>query len=174
MPALATSARLQLHDWEPADAQAFFELTRDPGFGAYSITDYAQADLFQARRWIERNAELRSRTGLGKWAVRLKSEQALLGMGGLTPWDWEGEALVDITYRLRQSAWGRGIGGELSQLLLSYGLKLGLCNLTATITPDNAASLHLIEKLGFRLDRRIILLGVETLLYRYSHKTCTA
>jgi len=88
-------------------------------------------------------------------------------MGGLTPWRWEGEELVDITYRLKSSAHGQGYGSELAQALVDYGFKtLGLTQITATITPDNVASKRIAQKLGMQFDRRIELLGVATDLYR--------
>ena len=92
----------------------------------------------------------------------------IIGMGGLGPWQLEGEELVDVTYRLRESAWGRGYGLELATGLVKHGMEtLQLKNLTATITPDNEASKRIAGKLGMSFDKRIILLGVATDLYRF-------
>jgi [ribosomal protein S5]-alanine N-acetyltransferase len=159
--------RLNILPWQEDQAQAFLELTQDEGFNLFPITIYRQASLDSARQWILEALALNQQTSLGKWAVWEKSSGALLGMGGLTPWQHENEHMIDITYRLRQSAWGSGLGLELAHALVQFGFNnLHLTEITATITPDNLASQRIAEKIGMKRDKRIILLGVETDLYR--------
>lgn len=151
--------RLTIRAWETTDAENFFLLTKDSGFMAHMITDYRQPDLQAAKSWI--------RTQTGKYAVQVRNTSEIIGMGGLTPWVWNGEPLVDITYRLAKSAWGKGYGWELASALKEYAFgTLQLDHISATITPDNAPSKHIAKKLGFRLDCRITLHGVPTDLYR--------
>lgn len=159
--------RLIIRSWEPEDASDFYRLTQDSGFTLYPITDYRQANEESARQWILAARELNQKSGLGKWGAWEKVSGELIGMGGLTPWVWEGENLVDITYRLRESAWGKGLGGELARALLDFGLNhMKLPQITATITPDNQGSHKIIRSLGFELSERITLLGIATDLYR--------
>ena len=154
-----TSERLLIRAWTESDAEAFYELTQDEGFNLYPINVYRQKSIDTAREWI-RNVK-------GKLAVFEKESSKLIGMGGLTPWTWDGEELFDITYRLRESAWGKGYGWELAQALVRHGFReLGLEQITATITPDNVPSKRIAEKLGMKFDRHIRLLGVPTELYR--------
>jgi ribosomal-protein-alanine N-acetyltransferase len=154
-----TSERLLIRAWKESDAEAFYELTQDEGFNLHPINVYRQKSIDTAREWI-RNVK-------GKFAVLEKESGKLIGMGGLTPWTWEGEELVDITYRLRESAWGKGYGWELAEALVHHGFReLGLDQITATITPDNLPSKKIAEKLGMKFDRHILLLGVPTDLYR--------
>jgi ribosomal-protein-alanine N-acetyltransferase len=154
-----TSERLLIRAWKESDAEAFYELTQDEGFNLHPINVYRQKSIDTAREWI-RNVK-------GKFAVHEKESGKLIGMGGLTPWTWEGEELVDITYRLRESAWGKGYGWELAEALVHHGFReLGLDQITATITPDNLPSKKIAEKLGMKFDRHILLLGVPTDLYR--------
>ena len=154
-----TSERLLIRAWKESDAEAFYELTQDEGFNLYPINVYRQKSIDTAREWT-RNVK-------GKLAVFEKESGRLIGMGGLTPWIWEGEELFDITYRLRESAWGKGYGWELAEALVNHGFReLGLDQITATITPDNLPSKKIAEKLGMKFDRHILLLGVPTDLYR--------
>ena len=154
-----TSERLLIRAWQESDAEAFYELTQDEGFNLYPINVYRQKSVDTAREWI-RNVK-------GKLAVFEKESGKLIGMGGLTPWTWEGEALIDITYRLRESAWGKGYGWELAEALVNHGFRtLGLEQITATITPDNLPSKKIAQRLGMKFDRHIVLLGVPTDLYR--------
>ena len=156
---MLTTQRLFICPWEIKDAESFLSLTRDFGFIAHTITDYRQKDIQSAETWI--------RTQKGKYAVLCVDSGELIGMGGLTPWIWEKEQLVDITYRLKESAWGMGYGWELAKGLRDFGFQtLNLPQVTATITPDNARSKKIAEKLGLRFDRQIILHGVLTDLFR--------
>lgn len=160
--------RLTLSPLTPSDAISFFALTEDEGFGLYPITVYRQKDLATARIWLKRNEELFQQTQLGKFAIReLGFPDSLIGMGGLTPWDHRGRKEVDLTYRLRGSAWGQGFATESAKALLEYGFgKLELESITATITPDNQASKKIAEKLGLSLEEKINLLGVPTEVFR--------
>ncbi|HZH12971.1 MAG TPA: GNAT family N-acetyltransferase [Archangium sp.] len=154
-----TSERLLIRAWKESDAEAFYELTQDEGFNLHPINIYRQESIDTAREWI--------RKVKGKLAVFEKVSGKLIGMGGLAPWTWEGEELFDITYRLRESAWGKGYGWELAEALVNHGFReLGLDQITATIAPDNLPSKKIAEKLGMKFDRHIRLLGVPTDLYR--------
>lgn len=140
-------------------ASDFYELSKDDGFTLFTITDYRQTSVESARQWILKTK--------GKYAVIEKETGKLLGMGGLTPWKWKDEDLIDITYRLRTSAQGKGFGMELARALVEYGFNvLKLSQITATITPDNIPSKKMAEKLGMKFDQRIELFGVPTDLYR--------
>jgi|JI7StandDraft_1071085.scaffolds.fasta_scaffold30685_2 ribosomal-protein-alanine N-acetyltransferase len=156
---MLTTQRLLIRPWEIDDAEAFLSLTRDAGFMAFLITDYRQKNIHSAEAWI--------RTQKGKYAVLDQEFGEVIGMGGLTPWILEEEPLVDITYRLKESAWGKGYGWELAKALRDYGFDTqNLSQITATITPDNIPSKKIADKLGLRFDRQIILHGIVTDLFR--------
>lgn len=156
---MINTSRLVIKPWTVEDAASFYELSLDAGFTLFPITIYRQESIESALEWIQ--------TSQGKYAVWEKESGALLGMGGLTAWMWEEEKLIDITYRLRESAWGKGFGMELARALVEYGFQtLKLPEITATITPDNTASKSIAAKLGFKFDRKIILKNVATDLYR--------
>lgn len=149
--------RLIIRPWELSDAEAFYELTQDDGFNLFPITVYRQKSVETAKKWIEENPH--------KFAVEYQDKIA--GMGGLTPWILEQEKLIDITYRLRSSAWGKGLGIELARGLVKLGFEIQqLQEITATITPDNEASKKIAEKIGLKFDKMILLKGVVTELYR--------
>ncbi len=163
-----STSRLTITPWHEQDADAFFELTQDDGFNAYPITIYRQTSIDTARQWIRSAIADHIGTGLGKFGIWDKEGKILHGMGGLTPWSWEGERLVDVTYRLRQSAWGKGYGWEAAFALVNHGFSVGLDEVTATITPNNTPSLKIATRLGMKFNMRIILKGVDTDLYRLS------
>lgn len=164
---MISTNRLLIKPFEESDAEAFFELSNDKGFGLFPINDYRQKNVTSALEWIKKSREINLTRNLGKWGIWSKDSHELLGMGGLTPWTWEGVELIDLTYRFRESAWGKGFGMESAQGLVEHGFKnLELLEITATITPDNQASKKIAERLGMRFDKNIVLLGVSTDLYR--------
>jgi RimJ/RimL family protein N-acetyltransferase len=149
--------RLIVKPFAPEDALDFFNLTLDEGFNLYPITIYRQESIERAQEWIMANQD--------KYGVRTQSSKELIGMGGLLPWKWKEKELTDVTYRLRTSAWGRGLGLELALGLRDYALRKGMPTLSATITPDNMGSKKIAEKLGMKFVERITLKNVPTDLY---------
>lgn len=81
--------RLLIKPWTEGDAAAFYELSRDAGFTLFPITVYRQESIETALEWI--------RGTKAKLAVWEAESGKLLGMGGLTPWTYENEKMIDIT-----------------------------------------------------------------------------
>src|SRR4051812_14184540 len=102
---MISTLRLKIFKWTEDQALDFYQLTQDDGFNLFPITIYRQANVESARLWIQQNT--------AKMAVIEKQSGAVIGMGGLTPWKFGEENLIDITYRIRASAWRQGFGLEL-------------------------------------------------------------
>lgn len=166
-PTIFSTPRLEVKPWAEWHTESFFSLSQDGGFNAHPITVYRQPSINSARQWIHDATAQYQSTQLGKWGVWEKQSGDLIGIAGLTPWDHEGESLVDMTYRLRSSAWGKGYGTEIAKGLVDHGFgQLQLKELTATITPDNGPSIKIATKLGLHFERRILLKNVVTDLFR--------
>lgn len=68
----------------------------------------------------------------------------------LTPLDLVGPE-IEIGWRLQRIYWGRGYATEAARPVLNYALRtLGLPEVVADIDQDNAASIGVALKLGFR------------------------
>lgn len=61
-----------------------------------------------------------------------------------------GSGSCEIGYMLLPEYWGRGYGLETVQWLLALAADRGMTKVTAMTHPENSASKHLLEKLGFR------------------------
>ena len=58
-------------------------------------------------------------------------------------------ARLEAGYLLQRNYWGRGLGTEVLQSLLTYGLeKINLQQIIAVTHPDNKASIKIMEKCG--------------------------
>lgn len=59
--------------------------------------------------------------------------------------------VAEVSVYIAQAGRGKGIGTQLLNQLISASEAAGIWTLQAGIFPENAASLHLYEKAGFRL-----------------------
>jgi RimJ/RimL family protein N-acetyltransferase len=151
--------RLLIQHWTEADAEVLMDLSHDRGLTDNTIADYRQKSIESAKTWIKENPF--------KWAVWEKESNTIVGLGGITPIPFEEEILPDVTYRIRESHWGRGLGLELASGIIHFGFdKQNRSELTVTNTPHNLASKKIASKLGFHFEREILLYGVTTHLYR--------
>jgi [ribosomal protein S5]-alanine N-acetyltransferase len=84
----------------------------------------------------------------------------------------------DLSYMLRKDRWGRGFGTEVARCLVDFGFNvLGHDEIFVTCAPDNVASLHVIEKVGFsfveRRQRHMMVHGEprDSLVFHQSRQT---
>ncbi|MCX5345263.1 GNAT family N-acetyltransferase [Streptomyces atratus] len=83
------------------------------------------------------------------WAVRQGGR--LVGHAEIKPSPSSDVDGHEIVYALAPAAWGQGFGTEIAQTLTSYGFDvLGLTEVHATVAAENAASLALLGRIGFR------------------------
>ena len=74
---------------------------------------------------------------------------------------------VETGYAFYEPHWGRGYATEVTRACLSLGFEqLNLPSIVAVTTPDNAASQHVLQKCGFRLDRHFNREGKTLALFR--------
>ncbi len=92
--------------------------------------------------------------GYGYWAAIEKSSEEFLGWFLFRPPEGAGPGEVELGYRLRRGAWGRGYATEGSRALIHKGFtELGVQRVVATTYQDNLASRRVMEKLGMTLVR---------------------
>ena len=91
--------------------------------------------------------------GYALWAGIEKSTGEFIGWFSLRPEEGDLEK-VELGYRLRQSAWGKGYATEGSRALVDKGFsELGAKRIFATTMTVNAASRRVMEKVGLRYVR---------------------
>ncbi len=88
----------------------------------------------------------------GKFAIWCVTQGAVpIGHAELKP--RAGEAGLELVYFLDVAHWRKGYGTELVQALVAYGETLSP-RLLATVDPDNAPSIRLLQKAGFVFYKR--------------------
>ena len=151
-----TTPRLTLRRLSPDDAEFIVELLNDPAFIRF-IGDKAVRSVDDARRYIlEGPVASYERNGFGLWLVELKDSGSAIGMCGLL----KRESLpdVDIGFAFLPAYRSQGYAFESALAVLEYGMtEFGLRRIVAISDPDNAGSLAVLQKIGMRFERMIIV-----------------
>ena len=140
--------RLALHDITRENANELHELDSDPRvmrfIGDGNSSSRSQID--QIMRRLPRAYRLYP--GLGTWRATRRDNGDFIGWFALKY--IPGTAEVEVGYRLRHAAWGRGYATEGARELVRYGFDdLGLHRIIGVTHPGNAASQNVLLKLGF-------------------------
>ena len=151
MPVLETD-RLSLRHLAEDDAGFVLELTNDPDWLRF-IGDRGVRTLDDARAYVRDGpAASYARHGFGLYLVELKDGRAPAGICGLLRRDWLDD--VDLGFAFLPRFRGMGLAHEAARGTLEYGRGvLGLRRIAAIVSPENAGSIRLLEKLGMRFER---------------------
>lgn len=146
--------RLLLRAHRPEDVEAYCAIEADPEARRF-VGGAPRAHADARRRFRERMLR-GGRSRLGLWATVLKASGAYVGYSGVYPHHGApgrpipGEACLGFT--VARAFWRRGIATEAASGLVRYGFReLGLRRIVASVEAGNAASVHILERLGFRL-----------------------
>ena len=156
MDVFLETERLVLRRLTAADVDNLVELDGDPEVmrylsgGAPTPRDVIESDILpRLLRAYERGA------GFGYWAAIEKANGDFLGWFSFRPSDGGGPEQAELGYRLRRTAWGRGLATEGARALVRKGFtELGVRRVVATTYQDNLASRRVMEKVGMTLVRR--------------------
>ncbi len=142
--------RLRLRRFTAGDVDELVELDGDP-----EVMRYITGGQPTSREEIERDVlpaflgYYERYPGFGFWAAVEKSTGDVLGWFHFRPEDPEHSDEVELGYRLRRSAWGKGYATEGSRALIAKGFaELGVERVSATTMVVNVASRRVLEKAG--------------------------
>lgn len=123
-------------------------LLNEPSFLRY-IGDRGVRTLDDARRYIA-DGPLASydRVGFGLYVVETKGDEMPIGICGLLKRDTLEHP--DIGFAFLPWFWSKGYAFESAAAVLHYGrTTLGIRKILAIVSPDNEASIKLLQRLGF-------------------------
>ena len=146
--------RVRLRPTRPGDAEALWDVFSDaetlrfwshePFASRAAVGDYLAQ---RARGVAERTAFT--------WAVAEVATDALVGTVALAGWE-RTHGRAEVGFILHRSVWGRGYAAEAVRGVLGFAFgEMGLHRVEADVDPDNAASLALLARLGFREEGRL-------------------
>ena len=110
--------------------------------------DNLMTDLAGVKSIIKKNQELYKDFGFGKWAVVNKQNNQFIGLCGFKY--YQSLNKIALSYSFLKEHWSQGFATEASKAALNYAFNdLKIDTVTAWSTPDNLASLKVLDKLGF-------------------------
>ncbi len=144
------SDRLALRRFTESDVENLHDLDGDP-----EVMRFINGGK-PARRDVIRNETLprfihsyERFEGFGVWAAIERSTGEFLGWFEFYPWKDVSPDEVELGYRLRRSAWGKGYATEGSRALIRKGFtELGVQRVVAETMTVNTASRRVMEKAG--------------------------
>jgi RimJ/RimL family protein N-acetyltransferase len=157
----SSTERLSLERWDTGrHTAALVAMNGDPEVMRF-IGDGGIPTRAQSARQSAAIAAHWERFGFGLWALRLSddpSEQTgpVIGFAGLAhPLWWPAEsANVEVGWRLRRDAWGRGYASEAARAAVDTAFgPLGLRGVVSYIRAGNARSQSVARRLGMQVER---------------------
>jgi RimJ/RimL family protein N-acetyltransferase len=160
------SDRLFLRTVSIDDASFYVHLVNQPSFKQF-IGDKGVYTEEQARKVLSGGIiEQQERLGYSMYMVQRKSDMAPLGMCGLIKRDAFDD--VDIGCAFLPQYWGLDYPFEAGAAVMEHAHDvIDLQRIIALVAPGNRSSVHLVGRLGFRLEREAELLGKPVNLYAY-------
>lgn len=168
---ILTTDRLAIRLLDPADAPFILELLNQPSW-IRNIGDRGVRDLDGAAAYI-RNGPMASyeRHGFGLWCVLRISDGVPIGICGILRRDYLEDP--DIGFAYLEPYQGLGYGMEAAAATMTYARTvLALPRVAAVVSPHNTGSIRILEKLGMRYLRPILLPGEEVEIALYGPATC--
>jgi RimJ/RimL family protein N-acetyltransferase len=146
-PCVASTTRLWFGTWSTRDLDLANEL-----WGDAAVTRLIGGPF--DRRWVEERLALeianQAAFGFAYWPLFRLDGGAHVGCAGLRPVPGRTDAL-ELGIHLRPEHWGRGYATEAGRAVIAYGFATaGATTLVAGHHPGNAASRHVLLRLGFR------------------------
>lgn len=153
LPVLETP-RLRLRPRSLGDLEDCFRLDREPGtirWVDWPLECGSWEDTASHRAFIESRIRHPYPPGLGYWIVTgQEAPDRFLGWVHLIPESAVGPG-IEIGWRLLHIARGRGYATEAARAVLAHGFAtVGVRRVIADMYRDNAASMNVARKLGFR------------------------
>jgi RimJ/RimL family protein N-acetyltransferase len=108
------------------------------------------SDLRESEEWIQEKIDRFERDGgMSLWAAVERQIGKAVALAGVQWEQIDGRRELDLGCVVAAHAQGRGYGSEASAAVVRAAFATGFERLTAMTGPDNAAALHVLEKLDF-------------------------
>lgn len=158
--------RLILRQFTQADADNLLELNSDPDVVRFTPDANQPIDyiIIQNELLPKYIAYYEKYAGYGVWAAIEKSSQEFIGWFYFRPVvyaSYFNSALanasdIELGYRLRKNAWGKGYATEGAKALVLKGFsQLGTQRVIAVALDVNLASRRVMEKVGLKFEKKV-------------------
>lgn len=141
------SERLRYHPVEPANLDAFHSLVQDKHVRRYMMDGNVFPREWSAER-IRQSQALFERCGVGTWLAYDKNTNELVGFCGFENSPVRPDP--QLMYAMFERFTGRGFATEMARASIEQArTQPGFAEIVADVDETNAASVRVLEKLGF-------------------------
>jgi ribosomal-protein-alanine N-acetyltransferase len=145
---LLHSKRTILRRFQLSDLENMIRLESDPEVMKFTPSRVPQAVEKTEARLKTLVAKEASYAPLGVWVVELNDSAEFVGWFMLIKTEFE---VPEIGFMIVKDQWSKGFATEVAQVLIDFGMKeLRYPGIAAVTDHNNAASIHILEKLGFQ------------------------
>ena len=156
------SPRLHLAPLAEADLAEVHALWTLPDVRRFLFDD-REVSIDETRGLLDASCARFGAGGAGLWLAREREGDRLAGFAGFLGGE---DGPPSLVYGVHPERWGRGYATEAACAVLAHARgDLELPELVADVDEPNAASVRVLEKLGFRRVRRAVVSGRPLLYY---------
>jgi RimJ/RimL family protein N-acetyltransferase len=138
--------RLFLRALHENDERAVLEIQTDPRTNEFNRPLSAAETTRKLRDWLRHWAQ----HGYGYLAITEAGADEILGLGGVQAREFHGEKVLNLYYRFRPSAWGKGYASEAAAAIIEWAEReLPERPVVISVNVRNRPSRRVIERLGF-------------------------
>ena len=155
--------RLILRPFETSDAAAAFGWFGDPVVMRFTPTG-PDKRIEDTEARLTLFMEHQKAHGFSKWLILHRASGVAIGDSGLLvlkDYGW-----IDLGFRLAQPHWGKGFATEVASAWVRAAFdELRITRLGAFAHAGNRASIRVLEKLGFNIERRGMVFGMDSIVF---------
>jgi [ribosomal protein S5]-alanine N-acetyltransferase len=153
--------RLILRPFELSDAEAAFGWRGDPVVVCFTPTG-PDKSVEETRARLAIYIEHQKAHGFSKWLVLDRDSGVAIGDSGLLVLPgW-----IDLGFRFAQPYWGKGLATEVASAWVRAAFDIfHLSRLGAFVHPENVASIRVLEKVGFQVEGRGMVTGMDSIVF---------
>jgi ribosomal-protein-alanine N-acetyltransferase len=142
---------LVLREFRDSDVGPLYEIQGNRDYMRFTFCAESRA---ACESWLRRYAQSRRVNGFAPWTIVLRSDDRVIGWGGLNIDPKAPEWGPEVGYFIHPDCQGRGFATELVDYSLRYGFNdLRLRQIGAFAMPENEASIRVLTKCGFKFLR---------------------
>jgi RimJ/RimL family protein N-acetyltransferase len=157
------TSRLILRPFEEGDAEAAFGWFGDAEVMRFTTTG-PDSSIELTKTRLAKYQEHQAVHGFSKWIILDRDTGGAIGDSGLM--HLEEYARIDLGYRFAKPFWGKGLATEAATAWVRAAFDdFHIDRLTAFVHPENAASVRVLDKLGFRTEGREKIMGMEAIVF---------
>ena len=163
MSVVATTPRLLLRHWKPADVGATDHIYGDPETMRYfgEGRTYTPQELAES---LPRLIEDYATAGYGNYAVIERATDTVLGHCGAR-YSRDNDR-VEADLAIDRRSWGKGYATEAAQAVFARSFSIdGVVRIVGIAHRDNAASIAIMRRLGMQSVEELLAHGMPSVLY---------